>query len=315
MIAPVKKLVSKLPRPRTDDRELRRWIDAITDTVELREGDRGDLMEKAVTWRDLLEGGFGKVRTSARGTPLEPTTTNEEFDAPYMAVPPAMTGVEAAGAIQNVIVSWDDPFSKYRNHSYVEVWRSDSDDLGTALLVGAVAGSMYADKVGPGQSYYYWVRAVSTANVPGAYNAVGGTFGSTGMDVAYTMSVLTDVYGGTSDAPFFQIDAPTVIGGTTVPAGTYIKAAFIHEAQITSAQIQSLAADKIDAVELSAISANLGTITAGSLNINGKFIVDAFGNTTIRSAATGARLVIQNNVIKVYDASGTLRVRLGDLTA
>jgi hypothetical protein len=66
---------------------------------------------------------------------------------------------------------------------------------------------------------------------------------------------------------------------------------------------------------LSAISANLGTITAGSLNINNAFIVDSSGNTTIRNATTGARLLIQNNVIKVYDSSGILRVQIGDLSA
>ena len=66
---------------------------------------------------------------------------------------------------------------------------------------------------------------------------------------------------------------------------------------------------------LSAISADLGSITAGSLNINNKFIVDRNGNTTIQSGTTGARVYIASNVIKVYDAAGTLRVQIGDLTA
>jgi hypothetical protein len=67
--------------------------------------------------------------------------------------------------------------------------------------------------------------------------------------------------------------------------------------------------------QLSAISANLGTITAGSLNINNKFIVAPTGDTTIQSGTTGARMEIKNNVIKVFDASGTLRVQIGDLSA
>lgn len=66
---------------------------------------------------------------------------------------------------------------------------------------------------------------------------------------------------------------------------------------------------------LSAISADLGSITAGSLNINNKFIVDRNGNTTIQSGTTGARVYIASNVIKVYDAAGTLRVQIGDLLA
>lgn len=77
----------------------------------------------------------------------------------------------------------------------------------------------------------------------------------------------------------------------------------------------TITADKMNVNQLSAISANMGSITAGSLNINNRFIVDSAGNTTIQNATTGARLFIANNVIKVFDASGTLRVQIGDLSA
>lgn len=42
----------------------------------------------------------------------------------------------------------------------------------------------------------------------------------------------------------------------------------------------SITADKINVFQLSAISANLGSITGGSINIGGKFIVDSNGNFT-----------------------------------
>lgn len=65
---------------------------------------------------------------------------------------------------------------------------------------------------------------------------------------------------------------------------------------------------------LSAISANLGAITAGSLNIGpDKFIVSSTGATTIQSGTTGARMQITENFIKVYDGS-ILRVQLGNLS-
>jgi hypothetical protein len=64
---------------------------------------------------------------------------------------------------------------------------------------------------------------------------------------------------------------------------------------------------------LSALSANLGSITAGSLNINNKFVVDASGNTTINSGTSGARMELTNSTLKVYDASGVLRVKIGNL--
>jgi hypothetical protein len=35
----------------------------------------------------------------------------------------------------------------------------------------------------------------------------------------------------------------------------------------------------------------------------------------VRSATSGARVEMAENVIKVYDSSGVLRVKLGDLSA
>lgn len=51
------------------------------------------------------------------------------------------------------------------------------------------------------------------------------------------------------------------------------------------------------------------------------FAVDTAGNASfagtlnVASAASGARMEIKNNVIKVYDAAGVLRIKLGDLAA
>lgn len=56
-----------------------------------------------------------------------------------------------------------------------------------------------------------------------------------------------------------------------------------------------------------------GDLTAGSININGKFIVAADGTTTIKSATSGARLEMVNDVIRVYDAASVLRVKVGNL--
>jgi hypothetical protein len=50
------------------------------------------------------------------------------------------------------------------------------------------------------------------------------------------------------------------------------------------------------------------------------FAIDTAGNASfggtlnVASAASGARMEIKNNVIKVYDAAGTLRVQIGDLS-
>jgi hypothetical protein len=73
----------------------------------------------------------------------------------------------------------------------------------------------------------------------------------------------------------------------------------------------SITANKISTTNLAAISANLGAITAGSLNINNKFIVASNGDTTIQSAATGERLLLTQQRLDIYDASNNLRIRIG----
>ena len=55
-----------------------------------------------------------------------------------------------------------------------------------------------------------------------------------------------------------------------------------------------------------------GTITADRLEANS---LSALGLTigTLSSAGTGARLVLSDDKILVYDASNTLRVKIGNL--
>jgi hypothetical protein len=56
-----------------------------------------------------------------------------------------------------------------------------------------------------------------------------------------------------------------------------------------------------------------GNLTAGSISLGTGFGVSASGAITLKSATTGARLEIVNDVIRVYDAGGVLRVKLGNL--
>lgn len=85
--------------------------------------------------------------------------------------------------------------------------------------------------------------------------------------------------------------------------GTQISGGIIKTGTVT--------ADRIGVSQLSAISADLGSINAGSLNINNRFVVSADGSTTIRSATSGQRTELDNQQMRVYDSAGVMRVRLG----
>jgi hypothetical protein len=119
--------------------------------------------------------------------------------------------------------------------------------------------------------------------------------------------VATDA-GAADGSPFFHLTVPTSIGGVTVPAGTYMKAAFIHDASITNAKIGNV----IQSADYSAGTAGWKIDKAGNMELNAAVFR---GTIDVKSATTNARLEIKNNVIKVYDSAGNLRVKLGDLTA
>jgi predicted phage tail protein len=77
----------------------------------------------------------------------------------------------------------------------------------------------------------------------------------------------------------------------------------------------SVTAEMLDVATLSAISSNLGAVTAGTLNMgSGKFVIDASGNATVKSALTGARLELSGGKLRVYDSANVLRVEMGVLT-
>lgn len=126
--------------------------------------------------------------------------------------PPKITGLLARGAMDNIFLSWDAP--SYSKFNYAEIFRSSTNDIGTATKIGFTNAAVYADAVGSGASYYYWIRGVSLALIAGDFNAVSGTLGQTGLDPTYVMSLLTsnDWAASTTYVPF-QYVRPTTPNG------------------------------------------------------------------------------------------------------
>ncbi len=95
----------------------------------------------------------------------------------------------------------------------------------------------------------------------------------------------------------------TAVGGSSATAG--IIDATPPDGSITSAKLAS------SAVTSAKIAA--GAVTAGKISVSQ---LDAVSATigVLRTASSGARMEIRDNVIKVYDSAGTLRVKLGNLS-
>lgn len=90
----------------------------------------------------------------------------------------------------------------------------------------------------------------------------------------------------------------------------YIDTAFIKNGSIQNAQVGELNADKITAGDIAADRMKANIVQA----VEGKFeslsaITATIGH--LRTATTGARTEIQDNLIQVFDSSGRVRVKIG----
>jgi hypothetical protein len=275
----------------------------------LRELVNGSGAGRLVSAQDLANAGIATVDSS--GNIIPPAT--------FVSAPPAPTGLTATAAINTVLVEWD--AVTYYGHAYAEVWGSSTNSIGTAVLLGQTPGFIYTDALGPGATRYYWVRFVNVNDQTGPYNAVSGVSATTAADLAHTMDVLAAAYGDTSEAPFFQLNSPQVIGGVTIPAGTYMKAGFIYDGVITNAKIgdaaidnakiASLSADKLNAGTISADRIGANSITAAKIDSRNLSIKDAAGNVLFASGTnlnyaniTAASGWLNSNVS--IDSNGTL---------
>lgn len=165
---------NKLPSVTSDiPRDLRTFIDRLREVIS------GTGTNRFVTAQELIAGGV--VDPGNGGTVVKPGGAT-------IGIPPAPTEVTAAGAIQNIIVSWSSP--QYFGHSHAEVWVSATDLIGDAVLLGLSPGAIYIDSVGPSVSKYYWVRFINTLGGVGPYNSINGTLGETGPAVAYLLTTL-----------------------------------------------------------------------------------------------------------------------------
>lgn len=164
-------------------------VQVMKEWIEVRQGARGDGLDRAVTMRDLLNTGLatgaqlGPIFSGPAPIPLIPAIESPD-------IPPTPTDLSAAGAITTIILTWE--FARgYSRLAYFEVWRSATNAIGTAVKVAQPEATSYADVVGSGAVFYYWVRAVSDAGVS-PFNALAGVRGETALNTEEVIDAITD---------------------------------------------------------------------------------------------------------------------------
>ncbi|RME56704.1 hypothetical protein D6779_10100, partial [Candidatus Parcubacteria bacterium] len=164
--------------PSTIQPDVKRILDGFRQAIIESSGNSSQLADQLVSLGLATKTAGGKVKIKQ---PPGDTTP-----------PPPPTNLAASGAFNTIILTWTNP--SISNLAYVEVWRSQTNDLATAVKVGATAAETYADvptNTQQGVTYYYWVRAVSTAGVASPYNDTNGTAGTTANDPDFIRQLIT----------------------------------------------------------------------------------------------------------------------------
>lgn len=289
-------------------------MEAVSKNLEILTGMSGNGLKRAVLMEDLV--GLATLGLRYQNGAIEEDGTTPGGGTVNPITPPQPTNVTAQGAFTNIIVQWDIP--NFPGFAYAEVWRSGTDDFGTAVLIGTTRSSIYADPAGYAATYYYWVRFVSTTDDTGPLNATAGTVASTAVDVRAVIDQLSDEIGTTLDyldaqwsvktdvdnlvggvgffndgiSTKFAIDADvfTVLDQTgdgvnpfIVTGGiTYLNTAMVADASIQVAQIEQLTVD-----DISGFSSNFVLSTIGTGNITNAYIGDYIQSNNYAPGSTG----------------------------
>lgn len=128
-------------------------------------------------------------------------------------------------------------------------------------------------------------------------------------------------------APFFHRTVPTRINGVVVPAGTYMKAAYIHDATITNAKIADLAVDNAKIANLSASKLTAGAVAVGQYiqstgfaagsngwRINGDGTAE-FANAVVRGTVYASAGSFTGSIYASSGAVGGVNISGGGLNA
>nr|WP_278996065.1 hypothetical protein [Plesiomonas shigelloides] len=247
---------------------------AVAENMQILTGQKGDKLDKALTYREAAAIGILKLRRSGSGVIIPENPTPPERDPVWQGVekPHAPVNVTADGAFHTVTLTWDIP--TYKGHAFAEVWRAEFDDavadkgnnLAKAVRVGTTLANVYADAVGKGFKAFYWVRFVNKNGYNGPYQSALGLLAETSADV-------DEIIASATNFAIYNPAKPTekeIIFGVTDDGKVAIREAVIKKATIQIIHSEKITADYIKAgVSISAPLISGGSFDMGNAYMSG----------------------------------------------
>lgn len=202
--------------------------------------------------------------------------------------------VQKAVGVDSVNLAWTYPATEIAQR--YEVYQNTANTRIGATRVASTQNDSVVIGPLPVANYWFWVDVVgvdgtvASMTTPVDVSALDLGVGDIGaiadLEEYLTSSLVFQATANTANSAVAELELATYSNGTIDASTARISAdAILLDGTVT--------ANKMNVAELSAISATLGTF---------------------QSAATGERVVIQDDKIAVYDANNTIRVLIGDLS-
>jgi hypothetical protein len=198
------------------------------------------------------------------------------------SIPPTLVNLAATVFQTTVTLTWSRP-AGYEDFSRVDILRAiGSNDFNNALLVANVGAELarYSDPVGVSSvQVFYWIRLVGKNGDVGPVSApVSVTTGKIGkIAVVNNASTLTSV----DSEDEYQVHS---LHTQSMWVWNVTAAQYEDTRNLANGYYNLVAATQAKFSQLSAITADMGAITAGQMQIGGyKFAVDTAGNVVINS--------------------------------
>jgi len=292
-------IVPSIPTvPTTTDMELAGYLSAVKTVLDSMRNDDGSYGGTSAAVVEELATQIAAAASSVAETVEENisgTIPPENIDPafPPATSPPVLGGLVITPGFSSVIVSWDT--IPYGHGAYTKIYRAAVDDFTQATMVGTSIALLYSDYLPNSNTYYYWITSMSEYGVEGPPNQTAGTTAQVSFDPQYTLEVLEDA-----------------LTGNEIRDGVILEA-HIGTAVVLNAFIQNLGADKIAVTDLSALTANMGTVTAGQLvSPDNTFIIDMAAKQIMISGPNGQAsddyTVLQNGTFQAYKWDGAQHV-------
>jgi len=304
------KLPGLKPIPAKVDKELAGSLKAMQEALAIRLGQLGDPIDRAVTLRELIDSGLA---VKLKDNPFDPNAGlgPTDFGPPDagpgdLSIPPAPVSLTAEGVFTQVILDWNGTSASapYGNHAYTEIWRSRDNNLAGATLRATTTAFIYTDEVGYGETYYYWVRYVSTSDVQGPFNNTNGAEATTLQDIAAVMTELSETL---ADLPGYNLLA------TSTTAATIIKSSSQPSTRTNGDPLQpnDIWFDTDDGQIYTRNVANNAWVAGRDATL-----VNLFGTTSFTgSTLTSAMATAQSDIVTVTNAQSATATNVTNLTS